>query len=225
MINIILCGYRSWALKIMEDIIQHPKVNCISVIHSNDEYHNEVASFGNNIDFILFLGWSWIIPPEITNKYLCLGIHPSYLPKFRGGSPLQHQIINGILDSKVTLMTLSSQKLDGGEIWIQEDLDLRGNNMEFIFDNLIKSSILLLTKFIDVYPNIKPIEQKSEKGSFFKRRKPEESKLGFEQIKKMSLEEFYNFIRALTDPYPNAYIEDNEGNKLFFSEVKYKKNI
>jgi len=35
----------------------------------------------------------------------------------------------------------------------------------------------------------------------------------------MNLKEIYNFIRAITDPYPNVYIEDKEGNKLFFNEV------
>ncbi len=224
MLNIIFCGYRSWALSIIEDIIKHPKVNCIDVIHSNEEYHDKVNSFGKNIDFILFLGWSWIIPSEITEKYLCLGIHPSNLPDYRGGSPLQHQIINGILDSKVTLMTLSSKKLDGGEIWMKEDFNLRGNNMEFIFSNLIRSSTLLLNKFVDNFSNLKPKKPNLENGSYFKRRKPNESNITIKQIKKMTLEELYNFIRALSDPYPNAYLEDEKGNKLLFKNVEYVRN-
>ena len=34
-------------------------------------------------------------------------------------------------------------------------------------------------------------------------------------------EELYNFIRCLTDPYPNAYLEDDEGNRILFTGVKY----
>ena len=37
----------------------------------------------------------------------------------------------------------------------------------------------------------------------------------------MTLKELYNFIRCLTDPYPNAFIEDNEGNRLVFKNVNY----
>ena len=33
----------------------------------------------------------------------------------------------------------------------------------------------------------------------------------------------YNKIRCLTYPYPNAYLENKNGDKLYFLEVSYKK--
>ena len=39
----------------------------------------------------------------------------------------------------------------------------------------------------------------------------------------MDLEELYNFIRSLTDPYPNALICDKNGDKLFLKKVYYEK--
>jgi methionyl-tRNA formyltransferase len=177
-----------------------------------------------SIDVILFIGWSWLISEDITKKFLCLGIHPSDLPQYRGGSPIQHQIINGIKQSKVSLMTLSDEKVDAGDIWLKEELDLSGDTMNSIFTNIVASSVKLLNKFFDSYPNIKAYAQEIEQGSYYKRRKPLESKLTPEDFKDKSLEYLYNFIRSLTDPYPNAYLEDDLGNKLIFKEVKYVPN-
>jgi methionyl-tRNA formyltransferase len=220
--NVVLCGYRNWAFKIFEKISENPNLKIIAVIKSNQEFKEKIPTLDpNSIDFILFIGWSWIIENEITQKFLCLGVHPSDLPYFRGGSPLQHQIMIGVTNTKVTLMTLSADKIDAGDIWIKEDLDLSGDNMDDVFENLILSSIKLLNSFLSEYPLIKPKYQNIEKGTYYKRRKPEESKLSKEDFANKTLEELYNFIRSLSDPYPNAYLEDELGNKLVFKNVTY----
>jgi methionyl-tRNA formyltransferase len=221
MTKVILCGYRDWAKNIFEKVSLHPNVKILDTISSQDEYLRKVSGFKSDIDLILFVGWSWIIPKETTDKFLCLGIHPSDLPYYRGGSPLQHQIINGVIKSKVSLMTLSSVKLDAGEIWIQEELNLGGKNMTEVFNNITKSSIKMLNVFFDNYPDIFPVDQDITLGSYFKRRTAQESRITIEQMNKLSLIEIYNFIRSLTSPYPNAYLEDDYGNKLFFNEVTY----
>jgi methionyl-tRNA formyltransferase len=220
--SVILCGYREWALKIFEKVSENPKLDVIATIKSNIEFKENIQKFDpKNIDFILFIGWSWIIEKEITQKFLCLGIHPSDLPDFRGGSPIQHQIIQGLTKSKVTLMTLSAAKIDAGDIWLKEDLDLTGDSMNDVFENLIASSTKLLNSFLNKYPEIKASEQNIQNGTYYKRRKPEESKLSKEDFANKSLNELYNFIRSLTDPYPNAYLEDELGNKLVFKNVTY----
>ena len=221
MIKVVLCGYRNWALRIFDSISLISNVKILDIITSKEDYLSKENDFNDEIDIILFIGWSWIIPHNITEKFLCLGIHPSDLPYYRGGSPLQHQIINGIEHTKVTLMTLSSKKLDAGEIWCKEDLSLDGKNMDAVFLNLIKSSNKMLNSFFNKYPNIIPMEQEIASGSYFKRRKPEDSKLTKENLQNMSLKEIYNFTRALTDPYPNAYIEDEYGNILKLKEVEF----
>ena len=170
---------------------------------------------------MVFIGWSWIIKEDVLNKCICLGIHPSDLPFYRGGSPIQHQIIDGIIDTKITLMSLSSDKIDAGDIYAKENVSLSGSNMNEIFEHIIESSKLMLYDFITNYDKIKPQKQSLKNGSYYKRRKPQESRLSFEIMSRMTLEQIYNFIRALTDPYPNAYMEDDEGNRLVFKQVEY----
>lgn len=223
MINVIFCGYRAWALDVFSYFTFNKSINILKIVKSQEEFLTNANEFSDQkIDIIIFLGWSWIIPKEIIEKYLCLGIHPSDLPNYRGGSPIQNQIINGIYKTKVTLMTLSGSKIDTGDIWLKEDLDLTGSTINEIFEHITKSSIKLLENFFFQYPNIFPKIQDLSKGTYYKRRKPEESKISIEDFKTKSLEEIYNFIRCLTDPYPNAFIEDSQGNKLFFKHVIYK---
>ena len=219
-INIIFCGYRDWANSIFKVVEKHKNINVKKTIRTIEEYKEFEKKPIADIDLILFIGWSWIIPDCFTERYLCLGIHPSDLPQYRGGSPIQNQIINGIKKSKVSLITLSS-KLDAGDIWMKEDLLLIGDSVDDIFNNIIESSAILLDQFFNLYPNIKPQIQDTTSGSYFKRRTPEESKLTIEDFNNMSLQDLYNFIRCLTDPYPNAYLEDSEGNKLVFKEISF----
>jgi methionyl-tRNA formyltransferase len=218
--NIVFCGYRVWANSIFDIIEKHDNVCVKKIIRTIEEYKEFEEQLITDIDLIIFIGWSWIIPDYFTERYLCLGIHPSDLPQYRGGSPIQNQIINGIIESKVSLITLSS-KLDAGDIWMKEDLSLIGDSIDKIFDNIVQSSVTLLNIFFSLYPNIHPQMQDTSSGSYFKRRKPEDSKLNLDDFNKMTLQEVYNFIRSLTDPYPNAFIEDNDGNKLVFKNVSY----
>ena len=224
MINIVCCGYRSWAINIINQIENNPKIKLLHVFNSNKEYDLKIQTIEEKVDVILFLGWSWFIKKEITDKFLCLGIHPSDLPNYRGGSPIQHQIINGIKKTNVSLFTIS-EKLDEGDIWLKEKLDLSGNNMDEIFKNIETSSVILLNKFFNLFPNITPTQQDLKLGSYFKRRTPNQSEITLDDFKSKSLEDIYNTIRCLTDPYPNAYIEDTKGNRLYFKEVTFSNSL
>ena len=66
-------------------------------------------------NIILWYGWSWILPPNIVKEYNCVALHPSPLPKYRGGSPLQNQIINGETISAITLFKME-EGLDNGDV-------------------------------------------------------------------------------------------------------------
>lgn len=219
-VNVVFCGYRNWAINIFNALEENSNIKVKKLITTIEEYKTFETEPIEDVDLILFIGWSWIIPESITENNICLGIHPSDLPNFRGGSPLQNQIMNGLTESKISLITLSS-KLDGGHIWMQEHYSLSGDSMSEIFDNIEKSTVKLLNAFFNIYPNIQPKVQNLKLGSYFKRRTPEESKISEENFKNMTLKELYNFIRCLTDPYPNAFIEDAEGNKLVIKNVSF----
>tara|TARA_B110001469_G_C9567213_1_gene281263 strand:+ start:36 stop:734 length:699 start_codon:yes stop_codon:yes gene_type:complete len=222
MINIVFCGYRQWAHDTFEKISAHPRINIKHFVHSKEAFTELFSSIcPDDIDVVVLLGWSWFVKTEILTNFQCVGIHPSDLPSFRGGSPIQNQIIGGISKTKASLMSLSPDKMDEGDIWLKEDLDLTGDSIGEIFINLVDCSTLLLTGFFDEYPGLSPETQNLEDGSYFKRRLPGDSKLLPTDFTSRSAKELYNFMRCLTDPYPNAYLEDRDGNRLVFTSVKY----
>mgnify|MGYP003640641550 FL=1 len=87
-----ICAYRDWALDIYDDVLEN--FDNVNLIKSQEEFTNTIDLFTAS-DSIFFIGWSWIIPTVIVEKFNCICMHPSPLPKYRGGSPLQNQIING----------------------------------------------------------------------------------------------------------------------------------
>lgn len=218
--NVVFCGYRSWAQEVVDSVAGHPGINVLDIIKNRQEWEEKSELLGE-ADTFLFLGWSWLIPDDFVRAHRCLGIHPSDLPWYRGGSPIQHQIIDGITHTKITLMSLAAGGIDTGDIWGKEDVDFTGDSMDEIFRHIAESSIKLLNRFFDHYPDIKPVPQRKDEGSCLKRRKPSDSGIRLQQVTDMKLKELYDFIRALTDPYPNAYLYDEEGNRLIIKGVQY----
>lgn len=224
MINVVLCGYRQWAIDTFKEIQNHPRINVKHIVLSKEHFIETFRSIcPNDVDIVILLGWSWYVNTDILTNFKCVGIHPSDLPSFRGGSPIQNQIIRGISKTKASLMSLSD-RMDEGDVWLKKDLDLTGDSIEEIFANLVECSTLLLNEFFDNYSEISPEKQVIANGSYFKRRLPDDSKLLPSDFVERSPKELYNFIRCLTDPYPNAYLEDSEGNRLIFTGVKYISN-
>ena len=210
----LFCAYRDWSIKLYEKLSK--KYDNFILLNSPKKL---TFSFVKklNPEFIFFPDWSWIIPEKITSNYKCFCLHESNLPKFRGGSPLQNQIIRGITKTKTTAFFMS-KGIDEGDIILQQDLSLSGR-MDEIFLRMIENDFKIIEKII--LGNYKLTKQKGRR-SIFKRRKPEESEL---DSSPHSLEYFYNFIRMLDDPYPNAFIRCKNNTKLFITNTNLGENI
>lgn len=208
----LFCGYRDWSIKLYEKLVE--KNNNFLLIKSPKKL---TFSFVKklNPEFIFFPDWSWIIPKKITENFKCVCLHESNLPKFRGGSPLQNQIIRGVTKTKTTAFFMS-EGIDQGDIIFQQNLSLKGN-MDDIFLRMIENDYKIITKIISG-----KYTTKKQRGTptFYKRRKPEESELKNLNHPKKYL---YDFIRMLEDPYPNAFIKLGK-RKIIFKSVNLKDN-
>lgn len=212
--KVAFIGYRSWASRIFENLtkIENPPWTIVDP---------------SEADVVLYYGWSWKIPKEMYENKLCLILHTSPLPKYRGGSPLQNQIINGEKTSAITILKVA-EKIDTGNIYAQANFSLEGT-IDQIFDRIVEVGTdytikVLNNIFIDPTGILEasgyPVKQDESQATYFKRRKPEESELTIEDFKNKTAEELYNFIRALGDPYPNAFIRCADGRKLYLTGVK-----
>jgi methionyl-tRNA formyltransferase len=210
----LFVSYREWAFKsYLETGLQMHNVQTtealLTYLHTNEK-----------VKYIFFVGWSELIPEEIVNKYCCLCIHPSMLPLYRGGSPIQNQIIDGVLDSGVSLFKMDNG-IDTGPIFSQLHLSLRGT-LDDIFLRIIFIASQLIREFVQIVLSGKEVNfkiQNDDFATYFKRRKPSESEITLKDLQTLSTEQLYNKIRSLDDPYPNAYIKCADGGKLFLKKV------
>lgn len=211
----IICAYREWNIQLFKEKISLLPYN-FYFISDNDKL---ILTALKEIDpdFIFFLDWSWIVPKDIFTQYKCVVFHSAPLPEFRGGSPIQNQIIRGVKTTKLTAF-LMDEGIDTGDILLQEDLSLDGHIGD-IFKRIGDLSYTMIRKIIEGKYSIKKQEGK---GSIFKRRKPEESELRIEDFDK-SLSFIYDSIRMLEDPYPNAFIRLGS-KKIIFKKVESDKN-
>lgn len=151
-------------------------------------------------DFVVFPHWSWIIPPEIYNRYFCIVFHMTDLPYGRGGSPLQNLIVRKHRATMISAIKVQGG-LDNGPILIKEPLNLDGSADE-IFRRM--ADIV----FSSMIPRILSGEWRTEpqhgEAVYFRRRTPEESRItGYEE-----LEDLFDHIRMLDgEGYPAAFIE------------------
>jgi methionyl-tRNA formyltransferase len=173
-----------------------------------------------NPNIIFFIHWSKLIKESLFNKYLCIQFHSSNLPKGRGGSPIQNQILLDLSKTKLTAFKVS-KSLDSGPICMKKNLSLKGNALD-ILKRMEATSIQMIKKIIKK-KKISFINQIG-KPSYFKRRKKKDSEINFKNIS--TIKKLYNFFRMLDAPdYPKAYIHLNK-YKFSFNDVKmYKDKI
>ena len=147
----------------------------------------------------------------------------SDLPLFRGGSPIQNQILNGLTKTSVTILYADDQ-LDSGEIIFQEEINLKGY-LDEILNRIIQKGIKATKKILKLKKinNLRSFPQNHKKATYFKRRKPIQSKILHNHFKKYEAEYFYNLVRGLQSPYPEAYIECKNKTKLYFKKVYINK--
>ena len=146
-------------------------------------------------------------------------LHPSDLPKFRGGSPIQNQIIRGLVETKVTIFRIN-EIIDGGNILYKKRLSLKGEISD-IFKRIEKIGLHLTLKILKSKYKEKP--QDHSNASYFKRL-TDNSELTLDEIKNKNSTYIYNKIRMLTDPYPNSYIKTKDNKKILIKSVKLEKN-
>ena len=213
----ILCvSYRKWALDIYDNLASTTD-HIYLIIRTKKQYNKEIIR-DFKPDIILYYGWSWFVDNDIISNYKCIMLHPSPLPKYRGGSPIQNQIINGEKKSAVSLFFMND-KMDEGNIIAQEEISLEGS-LDDIFKRITNTGFRLTKDKILNVKNIISIPQDNQFATYCKRRTPQESEITFEEITSQPATYLYNKIRMLADPYPNAFIRTIDGKRLVIKEVK-----
>ena len=208
--KVVCVGYREWALNIYAMILN--KMDGVeALIQSSKKHFSEEKIRRFNPDFILFYGWSDVVAKQLISDYTCLMLHPSPLPKYRGGSPIQNQIIEGETESAVTIFIMD-QFIDTGPICRQRYLSLDGS-----LENIFKSiEIIGFELTSDILENgLQATEQDENEATYCARRTPKMSEITMDDLKTKPASYIYNKVRMLQAPYPGAYIRSADGKKIF----------
>jgi methionyl-tRNA formyltransferase len=116
-----------------------------------------------NIDLIVVVAYGKLIPNWLLSfpKIMCLNIHFSLLPKYRGASPIQSSLLNGDSETGISFMQMTERLDEGGlissksisiedvdnKISVEERLtDLAIENMESVFDMLKNKNAIIINQ-------------------------------------------------------------------------------
>ena len=174
-----------------------------------------------NPDMIVTCAYGQIIPQDILDypKYGCINVHASLLPKLRGGSPLDHALIDGYDKTGVTIMYMD-KGMDTGDIITQEEIIINdSDNVLVIHDKLsvLGSELLEKTLPILVSDHVPRIKQDDSLATYCHNITHEEELLDFHK----DVRDLFNQIRGM-NPYPVSYFTlDNKIYKVY--EANYEK--
>lgn len=170
-------------------------------------------------ELIVTCAYGQIIPQTILSMpvYGCLNIHPSLLPKYRGGAPIHHAIMAGDEQTGVCLMEMV-KKMDAGKVYDRRIVDIgKDDTTADLTVKLIEASCDLIRKSLPLYLSgeLKGEEQDEEKAVIIRNIAPEEEQLHFQTE---NAHDLYNHARALIDwPVPYGIVE---GKRMRFLKVR-----
>ena len=128
-------------------------------------------------DLVFILGYTKILKPEfLMANDLCLVVHESDLPKGKGFSPVQWQILEG-KNRITTCLIEAKEKVDSGPILFRDSIEFDGTELYAeIRQEQASSTIRLITKLLKHYPDI---ERQSQSGlsTSYPRRRADDSEL------------------------------------------------
>jgi methionyl-tRNA formyltransferase len=155
-------------------------------------------------DLIVVAAYGQILPQGILDlpEFGCVNVHTSLLPQYRGASPVQSAILNGEIETGVTIMKMDAG-LDTGEILTQARTPiLPEDDSQTLHDRLAQLGAELLVETIPDYVagHILPRPQPEEGASYAAKIKKEDGKIDWNEPAAKIL----NRMRAFT-PWPGVF--------------------
>lgn len=184
-------------------------------IRGNEHFLNDIRTFW--CDYFIVVAYGKILPLELLQipKKMCINVHGSILPKYRGASPIQSVLLHGERETGVTIMKMS-EWMDEGDILKIRSIPIDSS----------ETSETLFTKFSEVsWPTlvdtlrelemwgITSLPQKSEEASYCKKIEKEDGLIDWSE----SSEIIYRKWQAYT-PWPGVFTYF-EGKRLLLEKV------
>ncbi len=127
----------------------------------------------NDIDIAIVASYGKIIPQYILDwpDHGILNIHPSMLPLYRGPSPIESQLLDGLESIGLSIMRLDAG-MDSGPIYIQKSIDVTMSdyNSETIERLCGREGATIISQILPfiIEGNLNPKDQDHSKATFCK---------------------------------------------------------
>ncbi len=155
-------------------------------------------------DLIAVAAYGQILPKAILDlpHFGCVNVHTSLLPKYRGAAPIQWAIINGELETGVTIMKMDVG-MDTGDILARQTTAIQpGDTSETLHQRLAQMGADLLVRTVPDYVagKLQPRPQPGDGVSYAPKIKKEDGLVDWRQPAQSIL----NRVRGLV-PWPGAF--------------------
>jgi len=174
----------------------------------------------NKCNFAIAISWRYLISLQINNylEYPLIIFHDSLLPKYRGFAPTPTAIICGESVIGITAI-FANKQVDNGDIIIQKSLYISKDM--FMYDIIHKQSYIYAEMLLEIVNKIETgrlssFPQNEDEATYSVWRNIDDCHIDWGK----SAKDIYNFIRALSSPYPGAFSFINGKKiKIFKAEV------
>jgi methionyl-tRNA formyltransferase len=170
-----------------------------------------------SLDWLFVVGWSQIIGSDVLDAVRrgVLGMHPTMLPTGRGRAPIPWAILLGLPQTGVTLFKMD-QGVDSGPIVAQLRVAIEPRETAAtLYDKVGQAHAELLRLHWDQInaDQLTLTPQDESLATVWARRKPEDGLI----TPDFRVEEVDRLIRAVTRPYPGAFIETPQGRLILWA--------
>jgi methionyl-tRNA formyltransferase len=145
-------------------------------------------------------------------RYGALNLHGSLLPRYRGRSPLNWQLVHGETRSGVTLHHMV-RRADAGDIVDQEAVEVGIDDAAIdLYRKLLVAGERVLERRLDeILSGTAPRRPQDEsQATLFGGRTPEDGRIDWEG----SARSIHNLVRAVAPPWPGAFSDGPGGRTL-----------
>lgn len=206
-----------------DDFCKEKNINLIKTSHINDQkVIDEIKK--KKIDWLFIIGWSQIASLQVLSspRFGAIGAHPTLLPIGRGRASIPWAIIKRLDKTGVTLFKIN-EKVDAGPILAQKIIKIEDfETASTLYRKVELAHVKIIKNFIPTLlnNNFTITSQDEKQATIWPGRKPEDGIIDTSS----SVWHAERLVRALTKPYPGAFlIKNNKKIIIWKASVSSKK--
>ena len=228
-------------LELYKELVKH-RINIVGIVSTNknlvsdmlvpvvtlkNKNWTKITKFitSKKPDLGIVAGFSHILPNDILKipRYGFWNLHAGSVPKYRGGSPLNWQLINGEVRAGLSILEMTSG-IDDGPILSSTNFKIA--HADTILDLHIRANKLFPLLLLPLLSNLPESLRKSKVQSrigarYWHQRNERDGQIDW--INSNS-QQVYNFVRAISKPYPGAFGVITGRREIRIWQVKIDEN-